>query len=222
MIRLAGFDVSTQSIVYLWYVWRFPRIRNKFCMLQISKGMNITSFFEEGYKQLKDTKLLLGLFHETDAANIPEIIAEADMLNKYIEENEIEVDLPLFLSWQDYDDTKQNKGYPFSKDNNTAMTEAFCKRIKMPVGVKAPMGWLDVGLEYDVITQYPVWNVEEGKVDNFCGSIWQYAEQRSIRGNMVGGDYMYLPDDDSYDKLMAKHEKLVERYLQRVKGTCNS
>lgn len=158
--------------------------------------LQIDTQFERNYKLAKQYKIPLGTYLYSYATNVQEAKNEANALVKYLKENNMSFELPVFY---DMEDKAQNGA---SKDTKTQMCIEFCEILKKAgykVGIYSSKNWLTNYIDLNKIPDdYNIWVASYGTNDGlpqenvkFPGNhdIWQYTSTGKIDGISTNVDF---------------------------------
>ncbi len=158
--------------------------------------LQIDTQFERNYKLAKQYKIPLGTYLYSYATNVQEAKNEANALVKYLKENNMSFELPVFY---DMEDKAQNGA---SKDTKTQMCIEFCEILKKAgykVGIYSSKNWLTNYIDLTKIPDdYNIWVAAYGTNDGlpqenvkFPGNhdIWQYTSTGRMDGISTNVDF---------------------------------
>ena len=196
-----GIDVSEhQSMVNFYQMTQSNKL--DFMLTRVgwyseSQGkLQLDTQFERNYKLAKQYKIPLGTYLYSYATNVQEAKNEANALVKYLRENNMSFELPVFY---DMEDKAQNGA---SKDTKTQMCIEFCEILKKAgykVGIYSSKNWLTNYIDLNKIPDdYNIWVASYGTNDGlpqenvkFPGNhdIWQYTSTGKIDGISTNVDF---------------------------------
>ena len=196
-----GIDVSEhQSMVNFYQMTQSNKL--DFMLTRVgwyseSQGkLQLDTQFERNYKLAKQYKIPLGTYLYSYATNVQEAKNEANALVKYLRENNMSFELPVFY---DMEDKAQNGA---NKDTKTQMCIEFCEILKKAgykVGIYSSKNWLTNYIDLNKIPDdYNIWVASYGTNDGlpqenvkFPGNhdIWQYTSTGKIDGISTNVDF---------------------------------
>ena len=228
-MTLQGIDVSRHNGAVDWE--KAARAGIRFAILRAAYGKSgVDDRFDENYQGARRAGLLVGAYHYSYALTPADARREAQHLLAVL--NGRALDQPVWFDMEDADGYKKKHGFPFTKRNVSAITQAFVDEIRASgrlCGVYASKSWLTdyikvdadavwVAQWADTLTyngQYDVWQYTDagrvdgvtGKVDrNVCRTAWKKEEKKMAV-------YRYPKDVPEWGR--ATVDKLISRGLLR-------
>lgn len=195
MIR--GFDISEQNVPPDYEhipneVFRDAvDIGCKFVYVRASWGDgHEDTEFRYNVQRAHDFGLKVGAYHYDYSLDADTAGEHARKCNEIIADAGVLLELPVFYDMEDADHWKERHGFDFSRENVTAMCQAWLDNIGLNSGVYASYSWLCDHIDWKSLG-CPVWNAQWDDNDDLGGFVWQDTNQLYLGGRAVDGDWMY-------------------------------
>lgn len=148
------------------------------------------SCFRTSVQMAHEHGLLVGAYHYDYGLTQDDASRQAEQCRDIIERSGVLLELPVFYDMEDADHWKERNGFNHSRENVTAMCQAWLNSIGLNSGVYASYSWLQDRINWRELG-CPVWNAEWGDIDDLQGYVWQDTDQMWLGNHQVDGDWMY-------------------------------
>ena len=148
------------------------------------------SCFRTSVQMAHEHGLLVGAYHYDYGLTPADASRQAEQCRDIIERSGVLLELPVFYDMEDAVHWKERNGFNHSRENVTAMCQAWLNSIGLNSGVYASYSWLQDRINWRELG-CPVWNAEWGDIDDLQGYVWQDTDQMWLGNHQVDGDWMY-------------------------------
>ncbi len=188
-IALFGVDVSRWNETIDWKKAKeagvdFAIIRAAYRGTSAEGNIYTDTYFEDNIKKASENGIKIGAYFFSQAVTVEEAIEEADYIVKVLEPYRDLITFPVAFDTEKADNARAND---MSADERTAVTKAFCERIKAS-GYK-PMiyfstVWSLMYLNMEELKDYDIWYAyySDDIYYPYDYKIWQYTSTGSLSG----------------------------------------
>ena len=148
------------------------------------------SCFKSSVEMAHEHGLLVGAYHYDYGLTPADASRQAEQCRDIIERSGVLLELPVFYDMEDADHWKERNGFNHSRENVTAMCQAWLNSIGLNSGVYASYSWLDGRIDWQGLG-CAVWNAQWGESDDLGGFVWQDTDHLWLGNHQVDGDWMY-------------------------------
>ena len=168
--------------------------------------ISIDETFLDNYYKAKENNLLIGTYFYSYALTPEEAKNEGKEVKDFLMKNNITANLGNYYDIEDADSFKANNNCNFSRDNVTAICQAFLDEVKpLNCGVYASLSWLDTYIDWQKLG-CSVWSaqwVSENKANSLSLEqlhqynklptyMWQFTDAYNINGKIFDANILYV------------------------------